>query len=201
MYNTYNNTVAGPWIDGALDTQYRIEETDSSITVTFQGSCSKLDWRQNFSFWKLPYKGMKHLFFVHAGFDNKYRAVKDDIMQDVGEAVALGKKVTVSGYSQGAALAQRHFEDVWYNVTKDVVGIGFGTPMSFSIWGSKYLKERFVNFTRVENGNDIVTKLAGWLFGYRHYGKVIHIGSKRRFWKFSIKDHTTYEGVLEGGNK
>ncbi len=65
MLDIYNKTVAKPWIDGALDTQYRIEETDSSITVTFQGSHSKLDWWQNAMFSKKLYRGS--FIFCHRG--------------------------------------------------------------------------------------------------------------------------------------
>ena len=196
MKEIYEQTTKGPWTtEESTDTQYRITETDDLITIDFQGSCSGLDWLQNFSFWKKPYKNMPKVFFVHAGFLKKYKAVRDVIHGVCRKSP--GKDVMIRGYSQGAALAQLCYEDIWFNFPASMAkGIGFGTPRVFGIWNFRALNDRLEKFLRVENGNDIVCHLPPWLFLYKHYGTKKHVGSKRHWWKYSIKDHLTYEENL-----
>ena len=57
------------FVNKKTNTEYRldIDYENKTVIVSFQGSGSKIDWRQNFTFYKKPYKHMKHLFFVHAG--------------------------------------------------------------------------------------------------------------------------------------
>ena len=189
MLDTYNKTVAKPWIDGVKDTQYRIEETDSSITVTFQGSHSKLDWWQNFMFSKKLYRGS--FIFCHRGFGIKWKAVQNEIMSHIDGS----KSIHIRGFSQGSALGELMHEDVSYRYGIQSDTILFGKPRVFVI--HRKLKSRLSGITRVENGNDIVTKLPFFWLLYKHYGARIHIGKKRKLFRFSVKDHTTYKENLE----
>lgn len=193
----WQEAVKGPWItEKSTDTQYKIEEDQDSIIISFQGSVSKKDWLQNFMFWKRPYKEMTKTFFVHAGFLKKYKAVHDVIIHRV---LSTNKKVKIRGYSQGAALALLCHEDMYFWTTEQPDTIVFGCPRVFSIFGWKTLKKRLSNVKRIENSNDAVTKIPfGWML-YKHYGIKIHIGNKKRWWKLSFKDHlpSSYKKSME----
>ena len=192
MIDKWIQSVSGSWTDGAKDTQYKIVEDDKSITVSFQGSVSKPDWLQNFMFWKKLYRGS--WLFCHAGFGLKWKAVQDDIMPKVNLAIVKNKKVIILGFSQGAALGELMHEDVSYKHGLQADTILFGKPKVFV--RNKKLKDRLSGITRVVNGNDAVTKVP--FFPYRHYGKLIHIGDKRKVFRFSIKDHLKYKENLNG---
>ena len=197
LLNIFNNTVTAKWITGALDTQYAIEETDKEITVKFQWTVSKLDWLQNFSFWKKPYKQMPKLFFVHAGFLKKYKAVRKVIMDRIVNSQVQSKKITILGYSQGAALGLLLHEDVMFRlgeIKPDVKTYLFGCPRVFDLFSN--ISERFEGVTRIVNGDDIVTHVPFVWMMYRHYGKYLHIGKKRRWWRLSVKDHGEYKQAL-----
>jgi len=188
----YHDSITADWItEPVTDTQYAIEETAETITIKFQYTVSFKDWVFNFLFfpifWK-PYKGMKNIFFVHYGFLKKYKSVRKIILDYLKGA---DKKIIVEGYSEGADIAEICTEDLIFHGC-DVKGYGFGTSRVFSIFGKKILDEQLKNFTRVENGNDIVTKLPPWWLLFRHYGNKIHIGKKHQCWRFSIKDHMSY---------
>lgn len=190
----YINTFYGVWQTTRLDAQYRIERTEDSIIITFQGSTSPLDWKHNFSFWKKPYNRMSTLFFVHAGFLKMYKSVRPYIAEAVKNAFEEDKLIKIRGYSQGAALALLAHEDVFFNYNVHPDTVVFGCPRVFSIFGSKELKFSLGKVVRVENGNDIFTKIPVWF--YRHYGTVRHTGSKRQWWKISFRDHLKYKENL-----
>jgi len=193
----FKQTVIADWqTESTTDTQYAIEETADKLIIKLQGSVSRIDWIQNFSFWKKPYKQMNNIFFVHSGFLKKYKAIRAIIQEAVYKN--LDKKIIVLGYSQGAALALLVHEDIVFTFGKTPETTVFGCPRVFSIFGRKTLKKRLQGVTRYHNGNDIVCRVPfTWLL-FRHYGNKIHIGNKYRWWKLSIKDHITYSENLEG---
>ncbi|MCK5613989.1 lipase family protein [Candidatus Pacearchaeota archaeon] len=200
LKEVFSQTISGPWqTEQETDTQYRIEENDENITISFQGSVSNLDWLQNFAVWKKPYKRMENLFFVHAGFLKKYKAVQPEILHRIKMARDLKKHVMIRGYSQGAGLALLCHEDVVFNANYLPQTKVFGCPRVFSIFNSKLIQRRMHNLVRYQNGNDTVTKIPFSLMLFKHYGKGINIGRKRRWWKLSFKDHktTNYKRSME----
>jgi len=186
MKQKYINCTTGKWINGDLDTQYRIEETEDTIKITFQGSVSVLDWFHNFDFLVKPYRGMPKLFFVHRGFLKKWKAVRDNIMSRV---ISSGKAVEIYGFSQGAALAQLCHEAILFHSGFQPKTVVFGSPKVFGWFNKKELDDRLYRVERYENGRDIVTGVPFFL--YRHYGLLKKIGKWGRI-KTSIKDHLTY---------
>ncbi len=194
----FSETVDVIWTHKNKDTstEYNIYEDDKVLRISFRGSTSDMDWKQNFMIWKKPYKHMKKLFFVHAGFLKKYKSVRDDIMPRIVDARYAGKHIEIRGYSQGAALAILCHEDVLFFCQYLAQTSVFGCPRVFSIFNGKVLTSRMFNVVRYQNGNDAVTKIPFLWMLYRHYGKSINIGKKRRWWKFSIKDHAEYKRNL-----
>jgi len=174
--------------DVLTDTEWSSIVDGDTLRLSFQGSISKLDWRQNFQGWRIPYKRMKKLFFVHAGFLKKWKAVENEIIQLCSNPAV--KKVEVYGFSQGAAVATLCVESLGYHFPKKIVsGIVYGSPRVVSIFGAKEFSSR-INLIRVEYGNDLVTKVPPIFLLYKHVGTCYHIGEKRRWWKFSVKQHS-----------
>lgn len=90
------------WITTGLDVQYYIDkDNEGNVVIAFQGSNSKLDWKQNFKFWKKPYKNMKVKFRVHSGFLEIWKSCRDEIMNRLEEMNPTS--ITVVGHSLGGS--------------------------------------------------------------------------------------------------
>lgn len=169
------------------DTEWSHVVEGDTLRLSFQGSMSKLDWLQNFMVWRVPYRNMERKFRVHAGFLKKVKAIREDVYFLTADPEIT--KIETYGFSQGAPIAILMAEIIKYHYPpKDVSAIVYGCPRFISVFGAKEF-ERRIDITRVEYGNDIVTKIPPWLLLYKHVGKCIHIGEKRKWWKFSIKQH------------
>jgi len=190
--------------DEAMDCrQYSVNETEYSVNINhdskeliiaIMGSWQKSDWFYNFMFFKVPYKNMKSKFRVHAGFRKKYHDIRDQMLAEV--LPLKGYKIKIRAFSQGSGIAYLMHEDLLYHTSVQPDTVLFGTPRAFSVWNHKVLEGRLSGITRYENGDDIVCHIPFAIQGFRHYGKKIHIGRERRWWKLSIKDHTHYEDNL-----
>ncbi len=199
MIKLFNSAITANWItEPKTDTQYVVEVIGNTLTIKFQGSVSTLDWIYNFIFIPFflikPYHHMPKLYFVHRGFLEKYKAVRLEIQKAILDN--MDKKIIILGYSQGAALAILAHEDIVFTFGVQPETTVFGCPRVFSLFGYRMLSDRLRGITRVENSNDIVTRVPFTWMGYRHYGKKIHIGVRRNWFKYSVKDHLTYKENL-----
>lgn len=177
-------------IDPKNEVELSIGITNRTLYITFLGSVSKMDWVHNFMFWKKPYKQMKKLFFVHAGFLKIYKIVRDRIHTFMYDHIKDFSKIIISGHSLGGAIATLCYEDVSYLLTNDpvfidknieLVSVTTGAPRVFSFIGSKVLKERCGGQIHVQYKNDGVPTVPPSLLGYKRYGKVIHSGKRLPF--------------------
>ena len=178
------------------DVEYSFRVKDKTITIAFQGSTSKVDWLFNFFFLKIPYKNMKKIFFVHSGFLARWKYVRDEILEKIDKYP--GYKVKLRGYSQGSTTCLLAHEDIGWHTGVRPETVLFGCPRVFGFWHSKELKKRLSDVIRIENGSDIVPSLPWFWLSFRHYGKLIHIGKKRKLFRFSIKNHLEYGETLNG---
>ncbi len=195
------------WKEAMDCKQYSINDTEYSVNINrdkkelviaIMGSWQKSDWISNFMFFKVPYKNMKFKFFSHYGFTKAYHDIRDKLLDEVLPLYDEGYKIKIRAYSRGSGIGYLAHEDIFYHTGTHPDTILFGTPRAFSLWNYKLLKKRLFGIIRVANGNDIVCRVPfTWLL-FRHYGNKIHIGNKYRWWKLSIKDHTTYSENLEG---
>jgi predicted lipase len=162
-------SISEPWttID-ENDIQYKIIRRDKTIYIYFQGTVSKIDWKQNFKFLAKKYKGN----YIHKGFLENYTIAKDDI-QNILNGFEIDK-IIISGYSHGAALATLCYEDLSRKYY-DVRCIVFGSPRVFLL-PNKRLRNRLYRIQNYQTKGDLVTKLPFLFFGYRHVGNVIKIG-------------------------
>lgn len=197
-YSPYECTA----VEGGLDVQYYLRKHNDELLVTFRGSDSYTDWITNFLFYKqtIPYGNISSKIRVHAGFLKAYKAsdVRNRILGSIPETVNY---IRVTGHSLGAALATLCAVDIQYNFpNKNIEVILFGSPRI----GNKAFKlsynKRLPKTVRVENGNDLVTKIPFPWMGYRHVGAELHIGRPRFIGVGSVHDHAPvqyYSSLLQ----
>ncbi len=97
----------------------------------------------------------------------------------------------MAGHSYGAALAvtlrrrprRYHYPCLDYEV------LLFGCPRVGNRAFRKSYNKRVFKTLRVENGNDIVTKVPPALWGFRHVGVKIHVGAPRLPGVVSLNQH------------
>ncbi len=182
--------------------QYFLRRNGDTLWITFRGSDSPVDWKANLAFWRksIPYDSMEPKIRVHAGFLNDYKSrdVRDRILEEVSEDIHF---IKITGHSLGAALAVLCAADLQYNrPDADIEVIVFGCPRVGNKAFAQDYNKRVDKTVRVENGNDIVTKVPPALFGFRHVGAKLHVGAPRLLLAGRIADHYTnhyYENLLK----
>ncbi len=181
--------------DGSYAT-YKINDTRY---ILFQHSNGKGDWKNNFDFPSKAYKGMDVPWKCHRGFLKVWKSV----MPYVEAALEKSEysSAVIVGYSHGAALSALCFEYVWYNYPEKrdaLYGFSFGCPRIF--FGNKnhtFLEERFAKFVNIINSGDIVTKIPPAFLGYKHLGKLIHIGNSRNVLSVNAHKPDSYMNSLK----
>lgn len=174
-----------PWVTGGDDTQYLFLNDNSENILLFAPSNSKIDWKNNFNFWKKPYKQMKVKFYVHGGFLKCWKLVRDEILRYIKDAKL--DNLTIVGWSYGGAMATLCTEDIWYHfpdLRDNTRTITFGAPKAISIIGYNRVIDRFQNMTMYKNGSDIVTKVPFNWMGFKHVSRLTKIGEKPKFLKY-----------------
>lgn len=174
------------WITGGDDTQYYIErKDDGEVVIVFAESNSKVDWKNNFSFWKKPYRDMEVPFFCHGGFLKCWKLVRDEIANIVVDMRPTA--ITVTGWSYGGAIATFCIEDMWFRypaLRNKMQCVTFGAPRVIGWWNYRKIKERWESQRLFTNGADIVTCVPFIFMMFRHVHEQIHIGDLRKFWRF-----------------
>ncbi len=183
--------------------QYFFRRDGETLWITFRGSDSHLDWKHNLTFWRkcIPYDNTDPEIRVHTGFLEDYKAcgVRDVILKEITEDIRF---VKITGHSLGAALSVLCAVDVQYNRPEtDIEVILFGCPRVGNKAFVKSYNKRVDKTVRVENGNDVVTKVPPAIFGFRHVGAKMHIGMPRLPVFFRALDHYPhryYSNLLKG---
>lgn len=177
--------------DPETDAQCFLRRCGKTLHITFRGSDSPRDWKTNMMFDKMtiPYGNTKSPIRVHSGFIKAYKSpgARDVIHRAITCDI---KAVRISGHSQGAALAILCSVDLEYNFPDlDYEVYLFGAPRV----GNKAFRDsynrRLLKVFRVENGNDIVTKVPPKFMGFRHVGMRLHVGRPRLPFIVSFADH------------
>ena len=167
-----------------------LRRKEDVLWITFRGTDSPREWFSNLSFWKktIPYDNTETKIRVHTGFINTYKGkgVRDGILNTVTGA----NFIKISGHSRGAALAVLCAVDIQYNFPdRDIEVVLFGCPRVGNKAFMQSYNKRVDKTVRVENSNDIVTKIPFTFMGYSHVGAKVHIGSRRLPFVFSANDH------------
>ena len=156
--------------------------TGGHLYIFFQHSNGCVDWRSNFDFPARAYTGACGGFFAHRGFLSAFEIAKRHIAPALSERALT--RVTIVGYSHGAALALLATECAFCarpDLREALEGYGFGCPRV--IWGraGEESERAFSRFTVIRNIDDLITHLPPALFGYRHVGNMLKIGARGRY--------------------
>lgn len=187
------------------DTQFSIIDNEDEFIIVFYGSNSDADWRNNFNFFKKPYKNMEVPFHVHRGFLKAWKLINDHFLALVKD---VDKPITIIGHSYGAAIATLCMEDIWFNYPEkrvDLKLITFGAPRVIGWYNYRKIKERWSNTINYCNRIDIVTNVPFFLMGFVHVKKKTYINRDKspiQFFKF-VNNHMVdqYEqGIKKEGS-
>ncbi len=184
-----------PYIHVESDADYALRRSGSTLYIYFEPSNGSADWKNNFDFPAKPYRHMDGtVWFAHRGFLRVWKAIEPYISPDIMDGSV--KKIVVTGYSHGAAIAVLCHEYVWYHrpdLRDTLEGYGFGCPRVF--WGIKTpnMRRRWGHFTVIRNLDDIVTHVPPAIFGFSHVGSLCKIGERG---KYTMIDAHRPENIL-----
>lgn len=197
LCDLFNRVINVPYIQLQENAaSYYTEREGDTLCIYFECSNGATDWKNNFDFPAKPYREMKDLWFVHRGFLRVFKTVEPYIAPLVADKSV--KQIIVAGYSHGAALALLCHEYCVFHrpdIAPFIDGYGFGCPRV--VWGfyNKKLKARFERFTVIRNCRDIVTHVPPACFGFRHVGKMKHVGKGKKYGL--IKSHRAENYLVE----
>ena len=175
--------ISVPYMRTGVSADYAVLRDGDTLSLLFQDSDGFYDWKRNLDFPAKPYKRMgRTIWFAHRGFLKVWKEVEPML-----SGYILDKSISsviIAGYSHGAALALLCHEYVCYNrpeLIGRIHGYGFGCPRC--VWGflSADARRRWESFTVIRNIDDIVTHLPPAFLGYRHVGKMLEIGEKKKY--------------------
>lgn len=175
------------------DGSFSVKRENDRVTVFFEKSNGREDWRNNFAFSARPYRDMSEVWLCHRGFMKVFRALLvylEEIFLD--ESV---RSFCLVGYSHGAALALLSHEYILFHrpeLAGKVEGYGFGCPRVIAGHIPDALRKRLEGFVVIRNLDDIVTHLPPRIFGYSHVTRPVTIGKRGRYSIFAAHFDTSY---------
>lgn len=182
--------------------QYSVRIQGDTVKIIFRGTDSFMDVMTDLKFWRktIPYGNYQSKIKVHHGFINAYKC--EDIRNEIHTFITKDiEKIKITGHSYGAALACLCATDLQYNFPeKDYEVALFGCPRLGNSAFRKSYNKRLFKTVRVENGNDIVSKVPFAWMGFRHIGTRLHVGCPRLFLIVSANQHKAqfyYEQILK----
>ncbi len=185
-----------PYLKVGEDINYAFLREHDVLFLFFEASNGITDWKRNFDFPAKPYKRMgKTVWFAHSGFLQAWKLLEEQLAPLILDRRL--KKIVVTGYSHGAAIAVLCHEYVWYSradLRGAIEGYGFGCPRV--LWGflTPSLARRWERFVVIRNLDDLVTHLPPAFLGYRHVGTLMEIGTRG---KYSMIDAHRAENIEE----
>ena len=136
--------------------------------------------------------------FAHGGFLRVWESIKECISEEIQNKYY--QKITVVGYSHGAALAVLCHEWIWYHhptARKNLTGYGFGCPRVLYGCATPTLARRWERFYVVRNIDDAVTHLPPRIMGYCHVGNLITVGEAGRYSQIDAHRPENYQKELK----
>jgi len=172
----FQSCLEGPWKTAGIDTQYKIADSGTHRLLSFQGSSSGQDWKDNFAFPVKPYRFQSIPWLAHGGFVRAWKAAEDQVLSDVRKDLS-DRFLLIAGYSHGGAIGVLAHEDCGYNGF-DPHTDAFGSPRILWLPGQE-IRQRFTNLTVHRCRGDIVGHIPPALMGYSHVGRLEKIGPNR----------------------
>ena len=192
LYRLFLRCLNIPYTSVENSGDYAFERVGDHLYVYLECSDGVVDWKNNLDFAARPYKDAP--WKAHGGFVRVWQSVKKYVSAEILDEKY--KKITVVGYSHGAALAVLCHEYAYFHrpdIRANILGYGYGCPRV--IWGrqNKEMADRWRNFTVIRNIDDIVTHLPPRILGFRHVGRMLKIGQEG---KYSRTDAHRPENIL-----
>lgn len=181
------------------------KDNDGRVYLAFAGTNDIKDILIDLDFWQktIPYNNTETKIRIHKGFYKAYLSVRIRMLSYLIEHKI--KQIYITGHSYGAALALLAAVDIQYNLPNILIDrvVTFGCPRIGNKAFVESFQRRVPNTYRVENGNDLVTKIPPTIMGYRHNGIVVHIGKPRRWWAISLVDHfaRNYKDLIQNSRE
>lgn len=167
------------------------KDENNTFFLSFAGTNEIKDILIDLDFWQktIPYDNTQTKIRIHKGFYKSYLSVRIKILSFLIQNKV--KKICITGHSYGAALALLAAVDIQYNLPNVKIEhvVTFGCPRIGNQAFVDSFNKRVPNTYRIENGNDLVTKIPPVFMGYQHVGQMHHIGRTRKFYLLSILDH------------
>ncbi|CAP73570.1 uncharacterized protein PODANS_2_9340 [Podospora anserina S mat+] len=154
-----------------LDTRgfVSVDPVAKEIVLTFRGTVSIRNWVADFIFVQVP---CDYAFgcLVHTGFLASWAEVKSRAMAAVTAARQAHPtfKVTVTGYSLGAAVGTIAAADIRRSLKIPVDLITFGSPRVGNNAFAKFVTAGAGSEYRLTHANDPIARLPPIIFNYRH---------------------------------
>ena len=150
---------------------------DGEVVIAFCGSNSKVDWKNNFHFWKKAYKDAEVTFTAHSGFLKCWKLIRHEVEDRVK---ALNPtSITVTGHSYGGAIAVLCSEDMKYCFPEiETQMITFGAPRVIGWLNWRKIRDRWSNSRQFRHGSDFVTCVPFFGMLFHHVTRRICIGDK-----------------------
>ena len=172
--------------------QYYIRIIKDTMHITFRGTDSFKDILTDakFSGHSPKFCNTDKRIKIHRGFLSAYlsEGIAKRIHSYITDEI---KEIFICGHSYGGALSLIcAYELNCYFPHINFHTIVFGCPRTGNRAFAQNFNKLLPDTVRIENGNDIITKLPPPVFGYRHVGRVIHIGSPKIPGIYSITDHS-----------
>lgn len=179
----FSKNISIPYSQVGISANYAAKKDRDALYIFFEDSEGVNDWRINLDFPAKPYKRMgKTVWYAHRGFLDTWKATEPLLAAAIADKSI--RKIVISGYSHGAAIALLCHEYVWHNrpdLRDTLESYGFGCPRV--VWGliGADVKARWAGFTVVRNIDDLVTHLPPAVLGYRHIGNLLEIGERGKY--------------------
>lgn len=153
----------------------RVTGTNDFI-VSIRGTQTPEEWVKNFTAIPNPFSEIKGFGFVHLGFEQMWRRIRDSVFAGIGTLPA-GARLTVVGHSLGGAMA---------TLGAAVLQRQLGSGVNVDLWtvgcprvGLHRFRGNFNRLVpraiRVENQGDIVPHVPSKLQLFAHVGKEVDV--------------------------
>lgn len=170
----FNDIKSRTYVKAGDDVDYDIDlnHEEKMITLYFEETTTKRDWRNNFRFGAKVYKNQQSCIRAHRGYANAYKTVNDRIMNEMKLAMERfpDYHITITGWSYGGAMAVLAAEDFFFRFKKVPFLMTFGAPkVIFGRKAAAYINS-VTTCVQFKQWNDLVTYLPPFP-GYCHIHK------------------------------
>ena len=161
---------------------WAFQRTGEELLLCFEHSHGLTDWLNNLDFGAVPYRDMNPAWQCHAGFLRVWKSLRPHLAPLILDPTV--SRITVVGYSHGAALAVLCHEWIYYHradLRQALLSVGFGCPRVLFGCPPPAVAVRWERFLVVRNLDDLITHLPPRALGFCHVGNLVTIGAPKLY--------------------